>query len=76
MDSAGYFYYGQPTIRPITQSGRSPTNASNLTKGFWIGKTMVTIGQWRSVTGRPLDLQISEGVGVCESLKSTATVYR
>lgn len=43
MGSAGSDSPANPDEHPQTQV--------TLTKGFWLGKTMVTIGQWKSVTG-------------------------
>lgn len=43
---------------PATEQGRkadeSPQTTVTLTKGYWLGTTEVTIGQWKAVTGHSL----------------------
>ncbi|MEP7144865.1 MAG: formylglycine-generating enzyme family protein [Ferruginibacter sp.] len=43
---------------PVTESGRKtdegPQTEVKLTKGYWMGKTELTIGQWKAVTGESL----------------------
>jgi formylglycine-generating enzyme required for sulfatase activity len=44
--------------RPKTEKGRKPDEGPQttitLTKGYWLGKTELTIGQWKAVTGQTL----------------------
>src|ERR1017187_6050513 len=41
---------GSPASEPLRKADESPQTQVTLTKGFWLGKTMITIGQWKSVT--------------------------
>jgi formylglycine-generating enzyme required for sulfatase activity len=47
----GTFFMGSPASEPLRKADESPQTRVRLTKGFWLGKTLVTIGQWKSVTG-------------------------
>ncbi|HTB61996.1 MAG TPA: formylglycine-generating enzyme family protein [Opitutales bacterium] len=53
---------------PANEAGRSrngdegPQTQVTLTKGFWLEKTFVTIGQWKSVTGRGVREQLLKGI--------------
>jgi formylglycine-generating enzyme required for sulfatase activity len=53
---------------PANESGRDrngdegPQTQVTLTKGFWLEKTFVTIGQWKSVTGRGVREQLLQGI--------------
>jgi formylglycine-generating enzyme required for sulfatase activity len=42
---------GSPDDEPGHKPDESPRATVTLTKGYWIGKTEVTIGQWKAVTG-------------------------
>jgi formylglycine-generating enzyme required for sulfatase activity len=42
---------GSPVSEPLRNADESPQTNVTLTKGFWLGETMVTIGQWKSVRG-------------------------
>lgn len=47
----GSFLMGSPATEPLRKADEGPQTRVTLTKGFWLGKTMVTIGQWKSLTG-------------------------
>jgi formylglycine-generating enzyme required for sulfatase activity len=47
----GTFMMGSPASEPLRKTDEGPQTRVTFTKGFWLGKTMVTIGQWKSVTG-------------------------
>jgi formylglycine-generating enzyme required for sulfatase activity len=48
---AGTFNMGSPVSDPMSNSDERPQTQVTLTKGFWLGKTIFTIGQWKSATG-------------------------
>jgi len=48
---AGIFTMGSPATEPGRKADESPQTIVTLTKGYWMGKTEVTIGQWKAVTG-------------------------
>jgi len=48
---AGTFTMGSPASEPGRKSDESPQTIVTLSKGYWLGKTEVTIGQWKAVTG-------------------------
>ncbi len=49
---------------PISENGRKadegPETKVTLSKGYWIGKTELTIGQWKAVTGKSLRDQVQD----------------
>lgn len=47
----GTFIMGSPASELFHKADEGPQIQITLTKGFWLGKTMVTIGQWKSVMG-------------------------
>jgi formylglycine-generating enzyme required for sulfatase activity len=47
----GTFVMGSPESDPMSNADERSQTHVKLTKGFWIGKTIFTIGQWKSVTG-------------------------
>ena len=47
----GNFIMGSPASEPFHKTDESPQTRITLTKGFWLGKTAVTIGQWKRVMG-------------------------
>lgn len=55
---AGTFVMGSP----LSETGRKPDEGPEteviLTKGYWLGKTEVTIGQWKAVTGLSMRDQV------------------
>ena len=48
---AGTFVMGSPDDETGRKSDEGPQTTVTLTKGYWMGKTEVTIGQWKAVTG-------------------------
>lgn len=48
---AGTFTMGSPADEPLTRPDERPQTKVTLTRGFWIGKTHFTIGQWKAFTG-------------------------
>jgi formylglycine-generating enzyme required for sulfatase activity len=56
---AGTFLLGSPASEPLRKADEGPQTQVTLTKGFWLGQTMVTIGQWKSVMGRDVRGQLS-----------------
>ena len=50
----GTFVMGSPETEPGRKSDESPQTTVTLTKGYWLGNTEVTIGQWKAVTGQSL----------------------
>jgi sulfatase modifying factor 1 len=48
---AGKFMMGSPETEPGRKADESPQRMVTLTKGYWLGRTEVTIGQWKAVTG-------------------------
>jgi formylglycine-generating enzyme required for sulfatase activity len=57
---SGTFIMGSPAFEPLRKADESPQTQVTLTKGFWLGKTMVTIGQWKSVMSLDLRGQLSK----------------
>jgi formylglycine-generating enzyme required for sulfatase activity len=64
----GTFIMGSPASEPLRKADESPQTQVTLTKGFWLGQTMVTIGQWKSVMG--LDVR-----GQLEKMLHDDTLY-
>ncbi|MDB5147691.1 MAG: hypothetical protein JWQ57_1711 [Mucilaginibacter sp.] len=48
---AGTFVMGSPETEAGRKPDESPQTTVTLTKGYWIGNTEVTIGEWKAVTG-------------------------
>jgi len=47
----GKFVMGSPDTETGRKADESPQTNVTLTKGYWIGKTEVTVAQWKAVTG-------------------------
>jgi formylglycine-generating enzyme required for sulfatase activity len=47
----GTFLMGSPAGEPGRHADEGPQTRVTLTKGFWLGKTFVTIAQWKAVMG-------------------------
>jgi formylglycine-generating enzyme required for sulfatase activity len=47
----GEFVMGSPATEPMSKADERPQTHVTLTRGFWLGKTIFTIGQWKSITG-------------------------
>jgi formylglycine-generating enzyme required for sulfatase activity len=54
----GSFTMGSPASEPTRHADEAPQTKVNLTRGFWLGKTHVTIGQWKAVMGRDVRGQL------------------
>jgi sulfatase modifying factor 1 len=50
----GTFTMGSPDTETGRKSDESPQTEVVLTKGYWLGKTELTIGQWKAVMGESL----------------------
>jgi formylglycine-generating enzyme len=50
----GTFTMGSPTSEEGRKADESPETQVTLTKGYWLEKTELTIGQWKAVTGESL----------------------
>lgn len=48
---AGEFVMGSPNDEAGRKADESPQTTVTLTQGYWLGKTEITIGQWKAVTG-------------------------
>lgn len=57
---AGSFTMGSPDNETGHRADESPAHAVTLTKGFWLGSTEVTIGQWRAVMGTSLREHVAQ----------------
>jgi len=55
---AGTFTMGSPASEPLRHADESPQTRVTLTHGFWLGRTHVTIGQWKSIMGRDVRGQL------------------
>ncbi len=56
----GTFIMGSPAPEPFHKADESPQTQVTLTKGFWLSRTIVTIGQWKSVTGLDIRAQLAK----------------
>src|SRR6201999_4124802 len=45
----GSFLMGSPLSEPGRKEDEGPQRRVTLTKGYWMGRTEVTIGQWKAV---------------------------
>jgi formylglycine-generating enzyme required for sulfatase activity/acetyl esterase/lipase len=54
----GIFMMGSPSSETGRKPDEGPETEVTLSKGYWLGKTEVTIGQWRAVTGHSLRDQV------------------
>ena len=50
----GTFVMGSPETEKGRKPDESPQSTVTLTKGYWMGNTEVTVGQWKAVTGQSL----------------------
>ena len=67
--SPGAFTMGSPDVEPGHKTDESPLTHVTLTKGYWLGKTEVTIGQWKAITGESLRDHVTK-------MLSDNTLYR
>jgi endo-1,4-beta-xylanase len=49
---------GSSAAEPLRKADEGPQTQVTLTKGFWLGRTPVTIGQWKSVMGLDVRAQL------------------
>jgi formylglycine-generating enzyme required for sulfatase activity len=56
----GAFDMGSPESEPTSRADEHPQTHVTLTDGFWLGKTIFTIGQWKSVTGLDVRGQLNK----------------
>jgi formylglycine-generating enzyme required for sulfatase activity/acetyl esterase/lipase len=54
----GTFRMGSPASEQLRKADEGPQTQVTLTKGFWMGRTLVTIGQWKSVMGLDVRAQL------------------
>lgn len=57
---AGSFLMGAPESEPLTRADERPQTRVTLSRGFWMGKTHFTIGQWKAVTGLDVRGQLTK----------------
>lgn len=58
----GTFTMGSPAEERGRKADEGPPTQVTLTRGFWLGKTMVTIGQWKAYTGRGVREQLMKNI--------------
>jgi formylglycine-generating enzyme required for sulfatase activity len=56
----GSFTMGSPESEPMSKADERPQTKVTLSSGFWLGKTMLTIGQWKGLTGLDVRGQLSK----------------
>jgi formylglycine-generating enzyme required for sulfatase activity/acetyl esterase/lipase len=54
----GSFVMGSPAMETGRKTDEGPETEVKLSRGYWLGKTEVTIGQWRAVTGMGIRDQV------------------
>ena len=54
---------GSPATEPGRKTDEGPQTQVTLTKGFWLGQTFVTIGQWEKVMGLGVRQQLIKHIG-------------
>ena len=52
--SPGTFSMGSPEVESGHKADESPQTTVTLSKGYWLGNTEVTIGEWKAITGQTL----------------------
>jgi len=55
---SGNLIMGSPSSETGRKTDEGPETEVVLSKGFWLGKTEVTVGQWKAVTGYSLREQV------------------
>ena len=56
----GTFTMGSPDAEQGRKADESPQTTVTLTKGYWLGNTEVTIGEWKAVTGQSLREKVTK----------------
>jgi formylglycine-generating enzyme required for sulfatase activity len=54
----GVFTMGSPATEPGRKADEGPPTRVTLSHGFWLGRTLVTIGQWKKVMGLAVRAQL------------------
>src|SRR5258708_21070216 len=55
----GIFLMGSPPSEPLRRADEGPVTRVMLRHGYWLGTTMVTIGQWPALMGRGVREQLA-----------------
>ena len=50
----GTFTMGSPASEPGRKADEGPETVVTITKGYWLGRTEITVGQWKAVMGESL----------------------
>jgi len=58
----GTFLMGSPPTEPLRRADEGPVTRVTLRYGYWLGTTMVTIGQWRALMGRGVREQLASAL--------------
>jgi formylglycine-generating enzyme required for sulfatase activity len=58
----GAFLIGSPPSEPLRRADEGPVTTVTLRQGYWLGTTMVTIGQWKAVMGRGVREQLERAL--------------
>ncbi|HWA25043.1 MAG TPA: SUMF1/EgtB/PvdO family nonheme iron enzyme [Lacunisphaera sp.] len=58
----GTFTMGSPATEPGRRADEGPQTQVTLTRGFWLGRTLVTVGQWKQVMGLDLRAQLKKRI--------------
>jgi len=58
----GSFTMGSPATEPMSRADERPQTRVTLTSGFWLGKTMFTIQQWKAFTGLDVRAQLTKTI--------------
>jgi sulfatase modifying factor 1 len=58
----GTFTIGSPAGEPGRHPEEGPPTRVTLTKGFWLGQTLVTIGQWKNIMGAGVRGQLGKAI--------------
>jgi formylglycine-generating enzyme required for sulfatase activity len=58
----GQFVMGSPESEPGREVQEGPQTRVTLTRGFWLGRTTVTVGQWKEIMGIDLRGQLARRI--------------
>jgi sulfatase modifying factor 1 len=58
----GTFLMGSAAAEALHRSDEAPTTSVRLSKGYWLGTTMVTIGEWKALTGSGVRAQLERAL--------------
>jgi formylglycine-generating enzyme required for sulfatase activity len=59
---AGAFAMGSPETEAGRKVDEGPVTRVTLTQGFWLGRTLVTVGQWKKITGLDQRAQLTRRI--------------